>query len=141
MSAPSLEAAGLVRYPARSCRSSFDMVAALRKLREEQAAEFGFEQARSGYPAVNEIGEAMRPERWTDMWREHCVAAGVPVVTLHAARHSSVTAMRDAGVPDHICAPWHGHSEGVMRATYSHAYADEMEGAAKALWTAIGGAS
>jgi integrase len=118
-----------------------DVVSALKRLREEQAAEFGFEQARTGYLAVNEIGEPVRPERWTDMWREHSEAAKVSVVTLHAARHSSVTAMRDAGVPDHIVAAFHGHSEGVMRATYSHAHPEAMAAAANALWRAMSGAS
>ena len=44
--------------------------------------------------------------------------------TLHAARHSTVTFMRNAGVPDHIVAAWHGHDEVVMRQTYSHAHVD-----------------
>ena len=48
-------------------------------------------------------------------------AAGIPEVTLHAARHSSVTAMRDAGVPDHVVAAWHGHDENIMPKAYSHA--------------------
>ena len=42
--------------------------------------------------------------------------------TLHAARHSTVTFMRNAGVPDHIVAAWHGHDEVVMRRTYSHVH-------------------
>jgi hypothetical protein len=56
--------------------------------------KFGFEHPRSGRLAVNEAGEDMRPEQYSDLSREACQAAGVPVCTLHAARHSSVTLMR-----------------------------------------------
>jgi hypothetical protein len=29
--------------------------------------------------------------------------------------------LRDAGIPDHVVAHWHGHDEAVMRSVYSHA--------------------
>ena len=41
--------------------------------------------------------------------------------------------MRNAGVPDHIVAAWHGHDEVVMRQTYSHAHVDKLMSAAQAL--------
>jgi integrase len=110
-----------------------DVLTALRKLRESQAAEFGFEHVRTGYLAVDELGEPYRPERWSDLWTKLCSAAGVQPVTLHGARHSSVTAMRKAGVPDHMVAAWHGHDEVVMRRTYSHADADGLAAAGAAL--------
>jgi integrase len=110
-----------------------DVLTALRKLREIQAAEFGFEHVRTGYLAVDELGQPYRPERWSDMWTKLCAAAGVRPVTLHAARHSSVTAMRKAGVPDHMVAAWHGHDEVVMRRTYSHPDAEGLAAAGKAL--------
>lgn len=115
-----------------------DVLGSLRKLRKTQLAAFGAEQARTGYMAVNEAGEPMRPERWTDLWREHCRVAGVPAVTLHGARHSSVTTMRNAGVPDHIVAAWHGHDEVVMRRTYSHAHPAELAAAGNTLSEAFG---
>jgi integrase len=61
-----------------------------------------------------------RSERWSDRWRGHCGEAGVRALTLHAARRTSVTLMRAAGVPDHVVAAWHGHDDVVMRRTYSH---------------------
>ena len=93
---------------------------ALRALRDTQGAQYGFEQARSGYLAVDAAGVPLRPERYSDLWRALCRGAGVEPVTLHAARHSSVTAMRAVGVPDDMVARWHGHDEVVMRRTYSH---------------------
>jgi integrase len=116
-----------------------DVLAALRELRERQASELGFEHARTGELVVDESGQPYRPERWSDMWRQHCRDAGIRVVTLHAARHSSVTAMRDAHVPDHIVAAWHGHDEVVMRRTYSHADQDGLAAAGVALSDVLGG--
>jgi integrase len=72
------------------------------------------------------------------MWRRHCLAAGVPAVRLHEARHSSVTAMRAAGVPDHVVAAWHGHNEVVMRRTYSHPDAEALAEAGRRLAAVTG---
>lgn len=41
--------------------------------------------------------------------------------------------MRNAGVPDHIVAAWHGHDEVVMRQTYSHAHTEQLKSAGSAL--------
>lgn len=124
---------------ARALPLPADVLIALRAMREQQLADFGADQVRTGYLAVDKIGEPIRPEVWTDQWRRHCVAAGVRAVTLHAARHSSVTAMRDRGVADHIVAAWHGHDEVTMRRTYSHAHPDELAAAGEALSEAYGG--
>ena len=110
-----------------------DELAALRVLREDHAAEFGFEHVRTGWLAVDEIGEPYRPERWSDLWREHCAAAGVKLVTLHAARHTSVTEMRRRKIPDQDVAAWHGHDEVVMRRTYSHPDIKDLRAAGEAL--------
>lgn len=114
-----------------------DLVRALRELRNKQTERFGGEQADAGFLVIDELGAPMRPDRWSDLWRKHCRAAEVPEVTLHAARHSSVTAMRDLGVPDHIVAAWHGHDEYVMRRTYTHAQAEHLSAAAAALSGAL----
>jgi integrase len=124
----------------RTVFMSAELAEAMRALREQQAAQFGFDHVRTGYLAVDAAGRPVRPERWSDLWREHCVAAGVPSVTLHAARHSSVTAMRNAGVPDHVVAAHHGHDEYVMRSVYSHGQDDQLAAAAEALSTAYGSA-
>lgn len=116
-----------------------DVLGALRELRQVQLAAFGAEQVRTGYVAVDEVGEPVRPEHWTDDWNRHCKAAGVRGVTLHAARHSSVTAMRDRGVPDHIVAAWHGHDEVTMRRAYSHAHVDALAAAGRTLAEAYSG--
>ena len=104
-------------------------------LRDAQEAIYGREQAESGYVCINEFGRPMRPEDWSERWRALCIGTeGVrDDHTLHAARHSTVTFMRNAGVPDHIVAAWHGHDEVVMRQTYSHAHSEQLRNAGSAL--------
>jgi integrase len=91
--------------------------------------------------AVDSAGVPLRPERWSDMWAANCRAAGVEPVTLHAARHSSVTAMRAAGVSDDAVARWHGHDETTMRAVYSHPDGDALAAAGRKLSAALDGAA
>ena len=110
-----------------------EVVSAFKEMRERHAAEFGFDHVRTGPVVVDPFGEPMRPERWSDLWRLNCRLAEVPEVTLYSARHSSVTLMRDRGVPDHDVAAWHGHDEVVMRQTYSHAGEKGLASAGAAL--------
>ena len=96
---------------------------------------FGLAQAKDGYVVVNEAGRPMRPESWSRRWRTLCrntegVGDGH---VLHAARHSTVTFMRNAGVPDHVVAAWHGHDEVIMRRTYSHTHVEQLKSASSAL--------
>ena len=100
-----------------------------------QAETYGSDQAETGLIVINELGRPMRPEEWTARWRKLCKATkGVrDDHTLHAARHSTVTFMRNAGVPDHIVAACHGHDEVIMRRTYSHVHSQQMRSAGSAL--------
>ena len=113
-------------------RERVDLLVALR---DQQMVVYWEEQATTGFILVNEFGRPMRPETWTRRWRALCKATeGVrDDHTLHAARHSTVTFMRNAGVPDHIVAAWHGHDEVVMRRTYSHVHNTQMRTAGSAL--------
>jgi integrase len=116
-----------------------DVVALLSTLRADHGAALGFEHIRSGFLAVDQDGTPLRPQRWSDMWRTHCQTAGVPVVTLHSARHTSVTTLRAAGVSDDVVGAWHGHDETIMRAVYSHPDAVAMVSAGRTLSDVLGG--
>lgn len=109
-----------------------DLVLALQARQKEL---YGAEQGEQGFILINEFGRPMRPEDWTRRWRKLCeTTEGVrDTHTLHAARHSTVTFMRNAGVPDHIVAAWHGHDEVIMRRTYSHVHNSQMRTAGSAL--------
>ena len=75
----------------------------------------------SEYLATDPFGKPVRHEWWSDQWRRWCRKADVPVVTLHAARHGSVTYMIAAGVPLLDVSKWHGHDLPTMLRTYDHA--------------------
>jgi acyl-CoA reductase-like NAD-dependent aldehyde dehydrogenase len=62
------------------------------------------------HPGVDKVAftgstaAGLRPERYSDEWRELCEAAGVRPLTLHAARHSTLSLLRARGVPGHVIA-------------------------------------
>ncbi len=103
-----------------------DRVNALRDLQARQAEIYGFAQAKDGYVVINEAGRPMRPQDRSARWKAlRSATNGVRVHVLHAARHTSVTLMRNAGIPDHVVAEHRGHDEVVMARTYSHAHLDD----------------
>lgn len=92
---------------------------------------------RDGLLSVDEPGDPIRPEWHSDEWRRACKRAGVEPVTLHAARHTSVSLMRDVRLPDHDVAEWHRHDGAVMRRPYSHAWGEGLRTAGTAFFDAI----
>lgn len=115
-----------------------ELVEALKALRERQLATYGGEQVRTGYLALNDFGEPLGVTRWTKRWYDALEAAGVRRLPLHAARHTAVTMLRNAGVPDYVVAAWAGHDETVMRGVYTHVQEKELRAAGTALASVIG---
>jgi integrase len=111
-----------------------DVLAALRALREQQSAAYGFTHRRDGYLAVDPSGTPYRPETWSDLWTALCQAAGIEPVTLHAARHTSVTTMLANGAPLRTVAAWHGHDPVVAARTYDHVDQAGLAAAGEALF-------
>lgn len=111
------------------------IIDALQRLRATQAEEVSLAHVREGYLALNEYGEPMTPEWYSDEWRRLCRDNGLPKITLHTARHTSVTIMRNMRVPDHDVAQWHGHDESIMRKTYSHSNTEGLKSAGAALFS------
>ena len=107
-----------------------EVFATLRKL---QASTWGLGQVSGGFVIVDEFCRPLRPERFSDDWRQMLTDSGIPYLDLRAARRSSVTAMRLRGVPDHLVAAWHGHDEEVMRRHYSVALDDGLKDAGTSL--------
>jgi integrase len=64
-------------------------------------------------------GRPAYPDALGDAWRDMCKAQGIRYLDTRALRRTSVTLMRDAGVPDHIVARHHGHDEVIMRRAYT----------------------
>jgi len=112
------------------------LVAALRALRKRQLAErleAGEAYEASGYVVVDELGQPLNPERFTDEFHRLAELAGCPRIRLHDGRHTINSLLAAAGVPDHIRAAWCGHTVAVNVATYTHARPEDMAVAAAAL--------
>lgn len=108
---------------------------ALRSLRQDHMQRFGLEYVRgAGWIGVDAVGRPIRPEVYSDEWKILLKSAKVPEVTLHEARHTSVSLARESGLSDMEVAQWHGHDENVMRQTYSHPSQQAVKAVGEALF-------
>jgi hypothetical protein len=55
---------------------------------------------------------------------------GLKPITLAKLRHSNISRMRAAGVPAHVVAAWHGHTERMTQAVYGRVTDDRIAAAA-----------
>ncbi len=94
--------------------------AALRALWVRQAAEklaVGASYADTGWVVVDELGEPVHPEWYSDEFERVRKRAGVPRIVLHGARHTAISLMEKAKVPISIISKWAGHYD--VKFTYS----------------------
>jgi integrase len=110
----------------RTLPLSGDALDALKAWRAAVAGDLGLQVVTGErFVFVDQGGTPIRPEWYSDEWMRLCHSAGIRRrVKLHEARHYSVMAMREAGLPDRLVAAWHGHDEVIMRRTYDHADMD-----------------
>lgn len=93
-----------------------------------------------GYVFCREDGRPYYPRYLTQEWERCCRAAGVPVIALHDARHTSATTGADAGVPQHIMKNRLGHaSRRTTDEVYTHVLDLSARKAAELMETAIFG--
>lgn len=96
-------------------------VAALRSLAARQAADrmaAGPAWQDSGLVLVDGLGRPSRPEVYSDRFRRLCRTAGVPVIRLHAVRHSLAFKLSGLGVVAADAASLLGHTTEVYLSTY-----------------------
>ncbi len=100
------------------------VVAVLTAHRERQDAEkayAGVIYRDEGRVFCREDGVGYRPAYFTRRFTGACEAAGVPVIALHDARHTSATVGADAGVPQHAMQDRLGHADSRVTADiYTH---------------------
>jgi integrase len=117
------------------------MVKVLRdhKIRQDQEkTEAGILYRDRDYVFPREDGEPYYPRYFTDQWEDACVAAGVPVIVLHDARHTSATAGADAGVPEHVMQKRLGHADArTTREVYTHVLPESERRAAELMDSAL----
>jgi integrase len=90
------------------------------------------------YVICREDGRPYYPRYLTQEWERCCRAAGVPVIALHDARHTSATAGADAGVPQHIMSNRLGHaSRRTTDEVYTHVLDPSARKAAELMETVI----
>jgi integrase len=80
----------------------------------------GDEWADNGLVFTRYDGSAWRPSYVSRRFRQLAVAAGLPPIKLHEARHSAVSLMHDAGVRGDITMREAGHSDRAVHAAYNH---------------------
>lgn len=106
--------------------------AALTKRSEEYEAERGDYREDHGLVWPRPDGRPIVPGAATAAWKDACAAAGVPVVDLHVARHTTATILLEAGVDAKVIQQIVGHSTVVMTRGYQHV---DLELARRALDT------
>jgi integrase len=105
---------------------------------DEEKAEAGLIYHDRDYVFCREDGEPYYPRYFTDMWEDACLAAGVPVIVLHDARHTSATAGADAGVPEHVMQKRLGHADArTTREVYTHVLPESERRAAELMDSAL----
>ena len=88
----------------------------------------------SGYVITNELGRPLHPETLSSKWEQLLIAAGVPKIRLHDARHTCATLMHLEGVSIATIAAWLGHADPAFTLrTYVHSQSDALSEAAHAL--------
>jgi integrase len=113
------------------------VAAALHALKVAQAGEklaAGSGYVDSGYVVVDELGEPIHPEWYSDEFGRLAKRAGVKRIVLHEGRHTTLSLMEKAGVPISIISKWAGHYDTAFTySTYVHASEEDLQTGADAL--------
>ena len=110
---------------------TLDLLESLRRQQRAEAMRRGQSVADTALVVVDEIGEPVRPEWYSDRFRRLAREAGVPVIRLHATRHTLGDMLGAAGVAPADGARILGHSTEVYLSTYSHATSAGVAAAAE----------
>lgn len=110
---------------------------ALHQLKVAQKAErlaAGKAYTNSGYVVVDELGEPVHPEWYSDEFGRLAKRAGVKRIVLHEGRHTALSLMEKAGVPISIVSKWAGHYDTAFTySTYVHATEEDLQTGTDAL--------
>ena len=118
-----------------------ELVAALTALRKRQLDENTIVGAayRAGvaeldwykggeYVVTDAAGLPVHPEWYSDEFGRLLRRAGLPRITLHDSRHTTLTLMEHAGVPISIISRWAGHYDSAFtQKTYVHARDEDLQ--------------
>jgi integrase len=95
---------------------------------------FRFKHTKGSQPVV---GAAYDPTQamktWRTAWRSLKKAAGLPKLRFHDLRHTCITKLAEAGVPDHVLMSISGHLSPEMIKHYSHIRSKAKQAAVAAI--------
>jgi integrase len=115
----------------------------LKRMKAQQAANrllAGVAWRDSGLVVVDEVGDPLSPQVYSDRFRRLCATAGVPTIKLHNVRHSIAFWLHQLGVAPADAAALLGHSVEVHLSTYlPHSGAAGIRAAARALGAGMQG--
>ncbi len=119
-----------------------DLVNALRVLRSYQRVDqlnAGDAYEDGDHVICDELGRPYYPTRYSYAFQRRAKEAGLPVIRLHDARHTTGTLMHLRGVPVAVISAWLGHASAdfTMR-TYVHSQTAELGNARASLNHALG---
>lgn len=99
---------------------------------EQLAASKGY--ADSGPVVVDELGEPVRPECYSDEFGRLSKPPGVKKIVLHEGRHTALSLMEKASVPISIVSKWADHYDTAFTySTYVHADDEDLRTGTDAL--------
>ena len=126
----------------RTVPLSPDAVAALRRTKAVQAQErlaAGEVYRDTDLIAVDPLGAPVKPRWFSDRFKALAKQSGVPVVSLHTARHGYGSHLLDQGVPLPIVSQVLGHASVDVTATvYAHAFKAGADDRVRAAMVAAG---
>ena len=106
-------------------------------VRREQAEAMGWADAEHFVFPWHGRSRKIDPTRpitsWRSAWRTIRKKAGMPTLRFHDGRHSALTTLAEAGVPDWVITAHIGHVDPQMMKTYSHVRREALRQAAVAL--------
>lgn len=112
-----------------------DLAGVLRVMKRRQQEErlgLGVSWADDSYLMSVETGEPMRVRSYSQTFARIVKRAGLPPITLRDLRSVSVSLMRSE-YPAHLIAAWHGHSETLMKDTYTNVHRDDLAAMAQTM--------
>lgn len=102
-------------------QDSVDAGKAHRTQRKRDRLRAGAAWEDSGCMFTNELGDPLRPDRVSRRFKEMAADAGLPVIKLHAARHTAASLALEAGIDIKVVSDQLGHSTTtITRDTYQH---------------------
>lgn len=114
----------LLRPKSRDSRRVIPIPGPLVVALEQRAMQIPCERA--NYKADHDLvwcnpdGSPLDPRADWQAWRDMLTAAGVPLVTLHEARHTTASLLLDGGVDTRVISEILGHSDVVVTRGYQH---------------------